>query len=90
MAAGKLPKLVLIEWLDSARPEPGWRYLSDAPALEVVNCVSVGWLVGDSKRVKMLAPNIGDVESGESVQASGFIRIPTVAILRQVDLIEKS
>jgi hypothetical protein len=90
MAARRIRKLVLIEWLDSALPDPAWRYLSDAPALEVVNCVSVGWLVGDSNGVKMLAPNIGDVQSGESAQASGFIRIPTAAILRQVDLIEKT
>jgi hypothetical protein len=85
----KLPKLVMIEWLDSAQPAPGWKFLEDAPALEVIQCVSVGWLVGESKTVKMLAPNIGNVQSGGSAQGSGFIRIPTAAVTRQVELKER-
>lgn len=88
MSENKLPQLVMIEWLDSAQPQSGWRHLDDAPALEVIQCVSVGWLVGESEGVKMLAPNIGDFKSGGNVQASGFLRIPTVAVTRQVGLVE--
>jgi hypothetical protein len=83
-----LPKLVLIEWLDSAQPIPGWRHLDDLPALEVIQCVSVGWLIGENRSVKMLAPNIGDFESGTNAQGSGFIRIPVASVTRQVELIE--
>ena len=32
----KLPKLVLIEWVDSAQPVSGWRFLDDAPAVEAI------------------------------------------------------
>jgi len=53
--------LVLIEWLYSARPDPAWRHLDDLPELKVIRCVSVGWLVGDSAEVTMLAPNVGCV-----------------------------
>lgn len=85
----KTPKLVLIEWLDSAQPEPAWRHLDNLPNLDVIHCVSVGWLVGESKGVKMLAPNIGDFDSGANAQASGFIRIPSAAVTRMVTLVEK-
>jgi hypothetical protein len=79
----------MVEWLDSAQPLPGWRFLEDAPKPEVIRCYSVGWLVGDNKRVTMLVPNIGDLENGGSAQGSGFIRIPTLSITRLVALVEK-
>ena len=88
MTKPRLPKLVLIEWLDSAQPLPAWRYLDDLPPLEVVRCCSVGWLVAEGKGVKVLAPNIGNVETGGSPQGSGFIRIPTASVTRQVRLVE--
>lgn len=84
------PPLVLIEWLDSAQPVAGWHFLEDKPELEVVECVSVGWLVGESEQVVMLAPNIGDVHSGDTAQASGFIRIPKQAVTRRAALVEGS
>lgn len=82
-------KLVLVEWLDSAQPSPGWRWLTEAPDLEVVRCQSVGWLVAQSDVVIMLAPNMGDIgsESGAE-QACGFIRIPAAAVTRMADLRE--
>ncbi|HEY9544744.1 MAG TPA: hypothetical protein VIR56_01985 [Solimonas sp.] len=78
---------VLIEWLDSAQPIPGWRLLSDLPNPDVVKCESVGWIIGETDDVLMLAPNIGD-RGGDSEQASGFIRIPVVSITRRVTLLE--
>ena len=36
----------------------------------------------------MLAPNLGDIESGGSAQASGFIRIPKCAVTRRIKLVE--
>jgi hypothetical protein len=79
--------LILVEWVDSAQPVPGWHFLNDAPDLEVVKCVSVGWKVGETDNMIMLAPNIGDKES-ESAQGSGFIRIPKSCITRIAQLIE--
>jgi hypothetical protein len=85
----KKPKLVIIEWLDSAQPLPAWRHLDDLPELEAVRCFSVGWLVAEDKSVKLLAPNIGDFDSGGSKQGSGFIRIPVAAVVRQRELVER-
>lgn len=85
----KAKKLVLVEWVDSAQPEPSWRFIENSPDLEVIECVSVGWIVGKNKGVLMLAPNLGDIQSGGSAQASGFIRIPTTAVTRIADLMEK-
>ena len=72
--------LVLIEWEDSAQPIPGWQHLSALDDFQAVRCVSVGWLVHDGDEVKALAPNMGEVNSPERVQASGIIRIPTRCI----------
>ena len=85
----KIPRLVLIEWMDSIQPVTGWHFLEDAPAVEAIQCCSVGWLVGENKSARMLVPNIGDKESGGSAQGTGFIRIPASSITRLVDLVEK-
>lgn len=68
-------KLVLIEWVDSARPVAEWRYVNDAPNMDIVCCMSVEWVISENKQVLILAPNIGDKNS-ESKHACGFIRIP--------------
>lgn len=78
----------MVEWEDSTQPVSNWRYLNDPPPLEIIQCVSVGWVIGKSDKVIMLAPNIGDYESGEGAQGTGFIRIPKSSITRIVELQE--
>lgn len=85
---GKPLRLMLIEWVDSVRPEAEWRHLDDLPKLDIMRCQSVGWLVGDESGVIMLAPNLADYRTGENAQASGCIRIPTKSVIRQVFLRE--
>lgn len=80
--------LVLVEWEDSAQPTSSWMYLNNVPALEIIQCVSVGWIIDATDSVLMLSPNIGDYESGEGAQGTGFIRIPKRSITRQVKLHE--
>ena len=79
---------ILVEWIDSAQPISAWMFLENKPRLEVIQCVSVGWVVGETDEVLMLAPNLGDIESGGSAQASGFIRIPKSAVTRRVVMVE--
>ena len=79
---------LLVEWVDSAQPISAWMFLENKPSLETMQCVSVGWVVGETDEVLMLAPNLGDIESGGSAQGSGFIRIPKSAVTRRVVLIE--
>ena len=78
----------LVGWTDSAQPISAWMFLEKKPRLEIIQCVSVGWVVGETDEVLMLAPNLGDIESGGSGQASGFIRIPKSAVTRRVAMIE--
>ena len=73
--------LVLVEWEDSAQPLSGWRYLSDFDGFRAVRCVSVGWLIHDGDDVKALAPNMGEIDDAERMQASGVIRILTRCVV---------
>ena len=84
-----MAKLVLVEWLDSARPIEAWQHLSDYEYKEAVQCVSVGFLIHDGEKVKALAPNMGDVDKEENIQASGIIHIPTCSITKIAVLEEK-
>lgn len=78
-------ELVLVKWVDSAQPYGHWCHLDDLPALEVVDCLTVGWLVSKSDDVLMLAQNLGDVNT-ENAQASGLIRIPRTCV-RDVEVL---
>jgi hypothetical protein len=80
--------LVLIEWVDSARPAPAWQLLTDFECDGVVHCASVGWLIHDGEDVKALAPNMGAMNMPDSLQVSGVIRIPTSCTTRQIRLKE--
>src|SRR4051812_40876859 len=81
--------LMLIEWEDSRQPASGWSYLSNLGEPSIVRCVSVGWLVHNGTKVKMLAPNLGDLDD-DNVQASGVIRIPARSVIRMTALEEPS
>ena len=78
-------KLVEVEWEDSARPISQWQWVDDYEMPQIITCVSVGFLISESKEAIALAPNLGDI-SRERVQASGIIRIPRSAIRRSVAL----
>lgn len=84
MPASKSCPLVLVEWEDSAQPVPRWRYLSDIPtAPSPVLCRTTGWLLVDSKRVKVIAQSLGAIgEDAETAQASGVMTIVASAVRR--------
>ena len=82
-------KLVIIEWLDSARPVAEWQHLSDYKKKNPISCVSVGFLIHDGDDVKALAPNMGDISDKGNIQASGIIHIPTCSVRKVTELIEK-
>ena len=56
--------LVMIEWVDSRQPGPGWRWLSSFKPSGPCDCASVGWLIHDGDDVKALAPNMADLGYG--------------------------
>jgi hypothetical protein len=82
--------LVLIEWEDSVQPVPDWHPVAAYRNLEILKCVSVGWLICDTQEVKALAPNLADVDDPDNIQASGVIRIPTRAVQRVTRLTEEA
>ena len=51
-------------------------------------CRSVGWLVLDGERAKVVAPHLNQQEAGVALQGSGVMTIPARAVLRIVDLRE--
>jgi len=78
-------KLVLIEWDDSARPISQWQWVDDYQIPEIVRCISVGYLIAETKEALAVAPNLGDMTS-ERVQASGIIRVPRSSVRRIIEL----
>lgn len=75
-----VPKLVLIEWLDSHQ-NAAWT--TEEPAKEPLSCRSVGWLVHDGEAAKTLAAHM-TLETPP--QRSGEMTIPTCAITKIVPL----
>jgi hypothetical protein len=81
------PPLVLIEWVDSGQPIPGWQWLDMIEEKKPHRCVSVGFLVQDDESAKVLVPNLGASDGGSGFdQASGLTTIPTAAVEIMVEL----
>lgn len=76
----------MVEWEDSAQPQPDWQWLKGYKAPSIIRCRSVGWLIHDDESVKALAPNISHPDDDGDVQASGIIRIPTRAVIGITDV----
>jgi hypothetical protein len=79
-------RLVLIEWEDSHGCSSDWAYIAGSKA-RVVICQSVGWLIHDDERCKLLVPHLTQSEHVKK-QGCGDMTIPTAAVLRMVDLNE--
>lgn len=77
----KRPRLVLVEWEDSGQPAPQWQWLSDVRVSAAIRCQTAGFLIQDDRTVKVIAQNVGDLES-DARQVSGVIRIPARAVTR--------
>jgi hypothetical protein len=78
-------RLVAVEWEDSQRPLSPWQWVDEFTLPDAVRCISVGFIVAESKTAIALAANLGDVDC-ERTQACGIIRIPTKAVHQIVDL----
>jgi hypothetical protein len=77
-----MKKLVLIEWEDSRSPNGAWKHLCEKQNFDPVKCKSVGWLIFSNKKIKVVAPNMGDIYDASNIQYSGEIIIPTSCILK--------
>lgn len=77
-------RLVLVEWEDS-HADGAWHGLERIEDRTLV-CRSVGWLVVDGERAKVVAPHINEQEPGVPLQGCGVMTIPASAVLRVFDL----
>lgn len=75
--------LLLVEWVDASRLSDGWMDLSEIPDPYRHKYVSVGFLVAENDKGKILVPTIGDVGHPENSHTYGGMLIPASAILRE-------
>lgn len=85
-----MPKLLMIEWLDSIQPTSHWEPLGEYKHFEVFKCISVGFLVFDGSETKGIAQNMADPDDSKNTQISGVTHIPTCSIVKITDLVKKS
>lgn len=78
-------KLVLVEWEDSARPISAWQWADEYEIPETVACISVGYVIANTRRALAIAPNLGGVGRAR-IQVSGIIRIPRSSVRRMIEL----
>jgi hypothetical protein len=83
-------KLVMIEWIDShSRTGMRWEDLDglkedwDSP----LRCHSVGWLLKDTKTMKVLVPHVSCLKDEKAVKSGiGAMSIPTKAVVKMTVL----
>ena len=78
-------KLVLIEWEDSQLGFQGWKSIKEE-SKEIPTFISVGFLVYEDERCKILYAHIKDTEDLEELSGSGDIKIPNSAIIKIKEL----
>jgi hypothetical protein len=76
-------KLVLIEWEDSVLGYQGWKFIEDEPR-ELTSFISVGFLVHEDKKCKILFPHIDSTQ--KNITGAGDIKIPCSAIRKMIVL----
>lgn len=84
-------KLVYIKWIDSYGCSSSWGEISEEEPV-VQYCYSVGWVIGESAELVMLAPHLSpknkDIHSEE--HACGDMTIPKVSIIKRTELLLSS
>lgn len=80
------PPLVLVEWLDSKRTDPGWEHLEGILPFFPARRFSVGFLTDNQKDYKTLAQSLNTTK--DNAQVIGQITIPACAIVRLTRLSE--
>lgn len=77
--------MVLIEWEDS-HGDGVWHLLDKPIEDRALVCRSVGWLLLDGERAKVVAPHVNEAEDGVPLQGCGVMTIPARAVVRITDL----
>jgi hypothetical protein len=75
--------LMLIEWVDSSRLGNGWLDLDEIHDPDPHTCVSVGFLVKENERGKILVPTVADIKNPANRHTHGGIMIPSCSIISE-------
>lgn len=78
-------KLVLIEWEDSQLGFQGWKMVHEQPK-ETPSFLSVGFLIHEDEKCKVLYPHIKNVNEEDELSGSGDILIPISSIKKIIEL----
>ena len=78
--------LKIIEWVDASRVADGWVDLKDIPDAYLHKCVSVGFLISENEKAKILVPTIADIEQPDNRHTYGGMLIPKSAIISERQL----
>lgn len=73
--------LVIVRWEDSAQPVPRWQHLADLEMPQIVECATVGWLIRDDDKVKVVAQSMGGINTDDNIQTSGVMAIPARCVI---------
>lgn len=87
-AKNKTPRLVLIEWIDSASSvDPGWKRNGDiADLCHHVYCRSTGWIMHETKESLTIVGHLTGDDPRTVGMFKGDLTIPKVSIMRRVYL----
>lgn len=79
-------RLVLIEWVDSFGCSSEWQEIPDKLDSHVLICYSVGWLIQDNDKCKVLIPHVAITDSDLPNQGCGDMVIPTKSVLSMTEI----
>jgi hypothetical protein len=84
-ALAQLPyPLHLLVWVDSSHMGEGWVDFDQLDAgQDRLLCVTVGFVVQETRHAKLLVPSIADLQEPGNRQAHGSMLIPKSAILAE-------
>jgi hypothetical protein len=90
---GKKKKLVIVEWIDSYSIEDSnrWQFICDMKKPKDLICISVGWILKETKKMITVVPHITDIKNKYvSGSHQGSINIPKKCIIKTKILKYKS
>jgi len=80
-------KLCLIEWMDPYTFSDKWESISEMPNLKNTICVSVGWIMKETKDNILIIPHISDIGNKNSLGTGcGAMVIPKLSIVKRKKL----
>ena len=76
----------MIEWVDSYFVHEQWDLIDNIPKTTINNCVSVGFVMGETDDAITVIPHISGINDRAGESGSGGICIPRVAITNEIRL----